>query len=236
MSKNTEVRIFLKKDGHILNFMWAYVTKDGSVLMGFYGDTFIESIEKIFDGRGELIPGKHFTVVTEEGINYPKISFHTSGWYKLTQKIKKIVTDRLTIMGLPLKSIKKPTRMLEILIPMNLKKTDKQPIQGKDAIIDITSFPMKPLRCTVSCMHLDEFTNFANTSKIVDTSIIESSAIFEYDHQIWTWTFRISADDKTANVTKFTVFIPGRVSWPSKVKALLNISKAFWKKITFYKH
>lgn len=39
--------------------MWISTMKDGDVLMGIYGKT-VSSIEKIFDTKGGLQPGKNF--------------------------------------------------------------------------------------------------------------------------------------------------------------------------------
>jgi len=205
--------------------MWADVIKDGSVLMGISGEV-VPSIEKIFDPKGELLPGKHFEIPNEKesvSSTKKKISFHTSGRYKLMQKIKKLTTDRVTVAGLPLKDIVKLTRMLDILIPSHLTKSICEPVPNKDMIIDISNFPKKPLRCTISCMPIKELNNI-NSRSFVDTSLVESTFIYGYDNLAWIWTIRVSRndEDETAHPTKFYVLLHGKVIWPSLFKKLAN--------------
>lgn len=214
MSSNKRVKIYLKKENNILNFMWADTASDGSVMIGIYGKAFETSIEKIFAEEGELEPGKHFDNVDKDKlITNTKISFHQSGYFKLASKIKKDSIDRTTVKGSPLKEILIPTRMLEVLIPAQIEISANKPREGKDSVIDITKFPNKPLRCTVSCMPINKIEEF-NNSKIVDTSIIESSCVFEYKDMAWGWTLRISKDDTKVHQSKFFIYIPGEIVWP----------------------
>lgn len=210
--------------------MWATTMKDGDVLMGIYGNTCIESIEKIFDQKGELLPEKHFKLESyalETG--HQKISFHRSGKYKLIHKLKDFFSDRITINGIPLQDIVKPTRMLEIILPKYLKKATAQPNLKKDLIIDVSTFPEKPLRCTISCMQANEIDNFCK-SKIVDTSIMESSHVLVSDNTYWVWTMRVSKKDEISNDTKFILFLPGKVRWLSFSKSIYYHIKHFIKK------
>jgi|GEM_PF-5694608 len=156
MSSNKRVKIFLKKEDTLLNFMWADTASDGSVMMGIYGELFKSSVEKIFTEESELNPGVHYDVVDAEiPINNSKISFHASGRYKLTSKIKKSGIDRATIQGKPLDRIVNPTRMLEVLLPKNLQISKSKIREGRDFVIDISTFPCKLLRCTV--LHASQY-------------------------------------------------------------------------------
>jgi len=214
MSSNKRVKIFLKKNDSLLNFMWADVVRsDSSVMMGIYGSVaFKSAVEKIFDKEGDLIPGKHFIPVDSDiPTKNTKINFHASGFYKLTNKIKKGSIDRTTIKGAPIKEILKPTRMLEVFLPAKIGISTTEYREGKDAIIDITKFPNKPLRCTVTCMPIDKVNEF---NQFVDTSIIESSYIFEYENMAWVWTLRISKNDVYVAENNFYIFVPGEMVWP----------------------
>lgn len=150
MTSKTRIKIFIKKNEAFLDFMWADVTRDNSVIMGLYGSSFTSSVEKIFDNTGILNPDKDFTSINSDENNAnTKITFHVSGRYKFVQKIKKVVTDRVTVKGVPFILITKPTRMLEIILPLAIKESVTTPREAKDQIIDITNFPNKPIRCTV---------------------------------------------------------------------------------------
>jgi hypothetical protein len=194
--------------------MWADVTKDNSVVMGIYGSLFKPTIDKIFDEHEELLSGKHFEDLSAgTSTKNTKISFHASGRYKLISEITKTTTDRVTIQGLPLNEISTFTRMLENLISTNLEQATVSLRDSKDQIIDIADFPIKPIRCTVSCMPLDQIGKLS-ASKVVDTSIIESSLVLDNSVQCWIWIVRVSGQDELQGETKFYLFIQGKVVSP----------------------
>lgn len=214
MASKTRRKIFLKNGSDILNFMWADVTSDGSVVMGLYGVSFKPSIEKIFEKEGEVLPGQGFEDVSGGQLtNDTKITFHTSGFYKLKNEIKKITRDRVTIKGTPLGEIAEPMRMLEILIPARLTKALKKPNEDMDITVDITTFPAKPMRCTVMCMP-SEMADAVGDAKVVDTSIIETTIRLDSGTKSWIWTIRVSKDDTLQHDNKYFVFIPGEVVSP----------------------
>lgn len=209
------VKIYLKLNEHLIDFMWADTGKDGSVYMGLKTITSSGSIEKIFDPEGELLPGKDFNEInTIKTSNPTKISYHSSGKFKLETKIKREFFDRVTVQGPALKDISEPTHMLEILFPANLKISKTTPHPQLDQIIDLTNFPSNPLRCTVSCMPSEQLANFLK-NKIVETSIIETTRAYEFNNLTWTWTLRISRDDKLAYETRYIFFLPFKIIWPT---------------------
>ena len=75
-------KIFLARDGQEpVEFMWADVTSDQSVMVGLLGDAF-EEVEFVVDQeRGEL---RKPVLVTEPRLSRPKLTFHASGQYKLS--------------------------------------------------------------------------------------------------------------------------------------------------------
>ncbi len=233
MSKKSGSRIFFLKGNILLNFMWCKATSDGSILMGINRNKdggFIQNVEKIFDGNRELIPGKHFKIEESTISTTSKISFHPSGFYKFDLKIKKINTDRVTVRNLPFKEIKKPERMLEILLPIYLTQTSKVPDIEKDIVLDISNFPDKPLRCTVSCFPVDSCELFWK-SRIVDDSVIESTNILECGNLAWAWTVRVSKNDNEAPKTKFYILLLGKNVWPSVIKRIFYEVQSFFGKL-----
>src|SRR5262249_7568510 len=133
--KKCSNKIFLKFDNRIFNFMWVQMMKDASIMMGFSGGQLQELILKIFEDGRELDPHKDYKVYDSKMDSGGKITFHSSGWYKLTKNTKIGLDnemDRVTVKGKKLSEIDEPTRMLEILIPSCLLLTTEKPVEGRD--------------------------------------------------------------------------------------------------------
>lgn len=220
MSKSSSVKIFLKKNHELLSFMWVRVSrKDGTVMMGFSGEAYKESVIKVFDTVGELTPDKDFVVENQNAsIQQVKISFHPTGKYKLTSeaKIKKLSSDRVTVKGASFADIVKFTRMAEIILPKYLLVSELIPKEEKDIIFNLDEFSGKPLRCTISCMPRCDYERYFkdNNHKIVDTSTCEASAAIEVGHLIWVWTLRTSVNDSETTYKQFIIFVFGKILWP----------------------
>jgi hypothetical protein len=208
--------------------MWVKVSRKGdTVMMGFSGTGYKESIIKVFDTAGELVPDKDFAVENQSSsIPQAKISFHSTGKYKLTTKakIKKYSSDRVTVQGLPFNDINKYTRMAEILLPTCLLASESKHNELNDIIFNLDEFPRKPLRCTISCMPKCDFERYFKDGnfKIVDTSTCEASAAIEIGNLIWVWTLRTSSYDNHATNKQFIIFIFGKILWPGHKYSLLN--------------
>lgn len=119
MSKKFKRRIFINKNDHFYDFMWADLSKDKSIVIGLSGfeNGEIEEIYSPIEGhlnKNDL----HKNIVSVA----PKFTFHASGFYKGEGGvgISANSVDRPTIKGVPLNKISEPRRMLEILLPKNI--------------------------------------------------------------------------------------------------------------------
>ncbi len=133
-----------------------------------------------FDGRGqvEVVYDENLgevrtpEIVSQESIGQQKISFHSSGHYKLTTKmgLSNGSIDRATIDGPRLDDIVEPRRMLEILLPKKLPLATTQRTE-QSIVLDATPAPHSPLRCTVSCVSFASYKCMDKKGhRFVDTS------------------------------------------------------------------
>jgi len=211
MARAKHCRIFVKKEQQLLDFMWADVSVDGTVVMGlrFPGHS---EVELVLDKElGELRPPQ---VITTQVVGQPKLSFHATGHYKLTAPMGKDHNsmDRATVVGPKLSDIDEPRRMAEILLPLNLPIAAKQ-ITENDISLEITKAPPGPLRCVISCMSKKHFESIiAEGARFVDTSIWEFVHALENGEQVWSWVMRRSAND-TEYPNRFLIFLAGDVKW-----------------------
>src|SRR6516165_5733234 len=74
MSRPKSARVFLKLDGVTVEFMWANLGPDESVMLGFPWPG-KQMVELVLDDVGELRPPR---IVAKEEIGETKISFHPS--------------------------------------------------------------------------------------------------------------------------------------------------------------
>jgi len=211
MSKPSHSRIFIRYKGNVCDFMWADVTKDGTVVIGLV-ETGKDSTRAIWDAKlGELRPGGF---IEAQSIENPKTSFHASGFYKMTTRIgiSPNTIDRCTIVGPPLEEIVEPRRMMEVLLPNKLRVSSKKPSE-RDIVLDATEFPTRPLRCTISCMSKLKFHEIVNLhQRFVSTSEVEFTHALESITQTWAFTLRVSREDKfIANI--YHLFVPGEIKW-----------------------
>lgn len=215
-AKPKAAKIYIRAGDNLHSFMWANVGPDGSVMLGF---TFAgnEEVELVLDDKmGEL---RRPHILTLENVGQSKISFHSSGQYKLSSQMGKATdsVDRATVEGPKLADITEPRRMVELLLPKSLPKTSKSPGE-LDIVLDATSAPEMPLRCTISCMRKDYFEKaIKNDEKFVDTSVWEYVHALEYENQVWVWTLRASRNDE-AYLDRIGIFLIGPVKWGQATK------------------
>lgn len=218
MKRPKSVKIYIKTGETIFDFMWANIALDGSVLL----ELSYKYQERILwtdsEDKERLIQCKS---QSNEKIKNPKITFHKSGNYKMASslQIKPNMKDRFTIIGPPLDEIEQPRRMMDILLPNNLHKTEKQ-ITNRDMILDTIGFPDKQLRCTISCMSLEEYTKlFSNYVAVVATSMLELTKALkdEASNRVWTWTLRVSKNDDVTAGNSFVLCIPGVVKYADQI-------------------
>ncbi len=185
---------------------------DGTVMIGL-PFTGTEQVELVLDGINDLrlphtlTPSKHGKM---------KISFHASGQYKFESKmgLSQEGIDRVTVIGPRLEEISEPRRMLELLLPPTLPLSLIQPTQ-QDIVLDATTSPERPLRCTIFCMARDKFHDLAKQNiRFVDTSMWEANHALENQSHVWTWTLRASREDEIFP-DKILTFLPGQVKWGS---------------------
>jgi len=211
-------KILIKHGEKLHAFMRAYPIADGSVLMEFLFEG-KEKVQLVLDEElGEVRPTQ---IVTEESIGQLKISFHSSGQFKLMAKMGKSEDsiDRATIDGPPLKDIDNPRHMLEILFmrdwPLAIAQTTERDTE-RDIVLDATSAPNKPFRCTVSCMSRTRFEELlVKEHRFVDTSVWETTHALESDTHVWVWTLRVSRNDEESP-NQFILFLIGPVKWGKK--------------------
>ena len=210
MSKPHSSKIFIRYNGELCDFMWANVGPDGTAMFCFV-ENGKHLIETIFDEKlGELRPGDF---IEEKKLNNPKISFHPSGRYKLSTRVglSSDSIDRCTIIGIPLKEISTPRRMMEVLLLGLLKKASTEPTK-RDIVLDGTDFKKGPLRVTLTCLGDEALQILPSFVRVVNTSMCEFSDGLEFDSLIWLFTLRISERDHILpNHLRF--FIPGIIKW-----------------------
>lgn len=210
MARPKSAKIFIRALDGLTEFMWANVIADGTVLLGFPWDG-KQLVELVMDDVTDLGPAD---IVTREVFGKPKISFHPSGQFKLSALMGKSedAVDRVTVVGPKLSDITGPERMAEVLIPQALPKTDNAPT-GCDIILDATSAPSQPLRCTISCVALDKLWDVLNSKNaFVSTSSWEFVHALQNETHAWIWTLRASRQDKVYS-NNLKIALLGPVKW-----------------------
>jgi hypothetical protein len=191
--------------------MWANVGPDSTVMMGFK-ERGSEKLNFILDkDLGQLKTGD---IQVGECLNRSKISFHKSGHYKLSTCVGlgPSSIDRCTVIGTPLAEIEEPRRMMEIIIPKELRTTNNQP-RERDIVLEAAQFPNRPLCCTISCMSHKKFHEIMESKVLfVDTSEAEFTRALDSGEHVWTWTLRVSRENKIAP-DHFHYFLFGEMRW-----------------------
>jgi len=211
MAKSKSSKIFIKTGDSIKVLMWAIISSDGSVMMGFPWES-EEDLALVMDE--ELGNLKREDVVTEGYTGKSKISFHKSGKFKFNCRmgITEEAIDRVTVEGPSFEKITSPIRLAELLLPEELPDSNYVPTD-RDIIIDITDTDSLPTRCTITCAGNKEFEELTKSnSRVVDTSIWEASNALETDTHTWMWTLRRSKVDSTY-ADKVYVTLLGSPKW-----------------------
>jgi hypothetical protein len=106
--------------------------------------------------------------------------------------------------------------MIEIILPKDFLYLQTANVTERDIVIDATSAPNKPLRCTVSCMSLEKFAELIpSRNKFVDTSLWEASHALQTITNVWIWTLRASQNDEIYADRLYIVLI-GTVKWGAR--------------------
>lgn len=215
MARSKSSKIYINHRNGLCDFMWANISKDGSIMLGFT-EQGSEKTHAIFDkDRGEL---RAEDFIEAKPLPNPKITFHRSGHYKLTTNIglSENSIDRCTVLGAPLDQIMEPKLLMEILIPNRLKLTDKNPSE-KDIVLEATEFPQKPWRCSIFAMTKEKFPKIVvkfeeGQFNFVSTSLIESIHALESENLLLCFTLRVSNEDKSFP-DKFYFLVRGEIMW-----------------------
>lgn len=211
MPRRRSSKILIKRRGRLFAFMWADMTTDGSVMMGFSFDG-SQAVELVLDKElGALRPP---ALITTECVGRPKLTFHPSGQFKLTAQMGKgsDAVDRATVLGPRLADIVEPRRMLEVLLPNRLPASADQP-SDRDIVLDATTSPDQPLRCTISCVACDKFDQvLAGGTRWVGTSLWEAVHALRNNCHAWVWTLRASQND-VLYPDRLHMFLEGAVKW-----------------------
>jgi len=199
-------RIYLKNKVGLLKIMNIFNLPDESVAMTFYD----YKKEAFFILQND----KRENIETIDEKNQPKITFHQSGIIKLTSKTSKNNNiDRITWKGKPFRKIKRPHRMMEVLLPSKLFRANKNFRDDRDIILDAITFPNKQLRITLFCTR-KRFFNKLKDPHWVDTSECEYSRSLIRKNLVWTWVLRISRLDTGKPSDHLYYFIQGKIKWP----------------------
>lgn len=211
MARPKSSKILIKRGTELYSLMWANVGPDGSIMIGFPLKGKQQVISAIDEKLGELRPPE---VITDDIIGRFKISFHPSGQAKLTTKMgqKANTMDRVTVECPRFEDIYAPRRMVEICLPKKLPMILEQPTE-RDIVLDATSAPERPLRCTVSCMAPTKFEEqITRGTKFVDTSIWEAVHALASKTHTWVWTLRSSGNDHIYP-DRFFILLIGTIKW-----------------------
>jgi hypothetical protein len=204
-------KILIKRGDEMYSLMWANVGPDGSIMIGFPLKGKQQVISVIDKNIGELRPP---SLITEDVIGRFKISFHPSGQVKLTTKMGKDADaiDRVTVECSRFEDINGPRRIVEFLLPKKLPLMIVQPTE-KDIILDATTAPERPLRCTLSYMSIEKLQEHVTKgSRFVDTSIWEAVNALAIGTSTWVWTLRVSINDNIYP-ERFFIMLIGNVKW-----------------------
>jgi hypothetical protein len=213
-------KVFIRRGDDTVEFMWANVLDDGSVLIGLLADA-QEEVDFVIDAvHGEVRKPR---LVTEQKVGRPKISFHPTGKYKLEGRmgLDSNALDRATVDGPPLADISAPRRMLEVLLPRSFPPSRLAPTPG-DIVLTTVEGNLAPLRCTIFCMAKDVAARTLNSGlPIVDTSAWECTGALENDTHVWSWTLRASRNDQFF-VDKVSMMLIGPVKWGGPPREVSN--------------
>lgn len=211
-------KIYVRVGDQTFDFMWANVGADGTVMMGFQFEG-RQQIELVADrALGELRPP---AIEAPHLVSKPKISFHSSGYYKLDVQMGLIpnAIDRSTVIGPPLREIVEPRRMAELLFPETLPIAQACPTE-RDIVLDGTTAPRRPLICTISCMADEKFEEVvAPGVRVVDTSDWEFTHGLTSGTHTWTWTLRTSPGH-AVYPNRFITGLLGEVRWGQDINGV----------------
>lgn len=204
-------RVFIRSGTDLFYLMWAQFETNGDVYMGLTAKG-IGWLEQAYAPTIGHVQGKDIHAPqSDESL---KLSFHTSGQYKLTGRmgLSKDSEDRVTVNGIPLAHISEPRMMAEILLPIHLPRTTYKPSEH-DITLDISPGPPPPHRCAIFCMPKQRYEEIlTGTIKLVDTSEWECTDAFTDGLQVWAWTIRKSKNDKVPP-SRYLVYFPGIPKW-----------------------
>lgn len=211
--KKKKKKVLVRYAGILKLFMWARVTADGSVLMGFPWDT-EESVEEVTDiGRRKI---NKVEFITKTCAERSKISFHPSGHIKVNARMGSSADaiDRATVVGTKFEKIVELQHLAEILLPKDLPDSpSKCALTDNDILIDIpVAVDDKPTRCTISCVSNEEYRKIDTTEMLLEDSEWESVQEFKVDTLVWLWIVRKSKNDKV-NTDILTVHLLGKPKW-----------------------
>jgi len=204
-------KVFIRRGEDTVEFMWATVSDDGSVMLGLLADA-QQEVEFVVDAVHDDV--RKPKLITEKTVGRPKISFHATGKYKLDGRmgLEWNALDRATIEGPPLAEISEPRRMLEVLLPRSFPASRLTPTPV-DIVLTADEGNQLPLRCTISCMAKSEAARiFGSEVPFVDTSAWECTGALENDTHVWTWTLRASRNDQLV-ADKVMMILIGPVKW-----------------------
>jgi len=204
-------RVFVKSANNLFYLMWAQFETNGDVYVGLTVKG-SGGIDLVYDpDLGKVLAEDLVAPQTDEDL---KISFHSSGLYKLSGRmgLNEDSVDRVTVTGPRLVDISESRMMVEILLPAHLPRTTRRP-SAYDISLDISSGPPPPHRCAIFCMPKQRYEEvLQGTTKLVDTSEWECTHAFTDGLQVWAWTIRKSVNDK-AIPSRYLVYFPGITRW-----------------------
>ena len=200
-------RIYIRYEGDLHYFLWATISKDKSVMIGF---PFTNGEDFAFSNSADTYILKE-DIYTQSYHGPAKISFHSSGVYKLNCKIGKSVdtVDRATVNGTALANIADREFMAEIIIPKDIPVTSKTPT-SKDMVVDIPADIGFPTRCSIFCTRND-IHNTEKSKRFMRDSEWEIPIPMENDTHTWTVVLRASRGDTAANC--MYIFFLKEIKW-----------------------
>ena len=216
MAKKNQRRIFLKDGGRLYKFMWADLTTDGSVVMGLSSVEQSEISDVFAPVQGRLCAADMYRVEDDFAA---KFTFHPSGIFKGEGRIgiDKSALDRPTIKGPPFSNIQEPRRMLEILIPKFLCRSEIDP-RKDDLVLIFNSVPQIPLRCVITCMAIQKFHEIPwDKIQIIEESIWEKHDALSSNTHAWVWTIGQCKSDHCIP-PNFLVALLGSIRWGRMTK------------------
>lgn len=187
-------RVFIKSGSNLFYLMWSEFDTSGDVYMGLTAKG-SGRLEQVYDPTIGHVQGSD--IYAPQSVGSLKISFHTSGQYKLTglMGLSKDSLDRVSVTGPALADINKPRMMTEILLPVHLPFASRKPGQY-DITLDISPGPPPPHRCAIFCMSKQCYEEvLRQTIPLIETSEWECIDAFTDGLQVWAWVIRKSRND-----------------------------------------